>query len=64
MKATIRMEGPKSAIVGFTLILIVLNVFVQGDQFNEELFIKPLPPTHLYANFQFITIVDHDSSRK
>lgn len=58
------MEGSiRGAIFGYT-VLVILNVFVHGDQFNEELFIKPLPPTHLYANFQFVTLVDNDCSRK
>ncbi|XP_059048121.1 GPI transamidase component PIG-T [Achroia grisella] len=42
----------------------VLSVYstVHGDDFKEEMFIKPLPPSHLYTYFQFITIVNHKSS--
>lgn len=42
--------------------IIVLGAY--GDQFHEELFIKPLPPAHLYSYFQFITLVEHGSSCK
>ena len=27
-----------------------------GDEFNEELLLKPLPTGHLYGHFQFTTI--------
>ncbi|KAI5635742.1 gpi16 subunit, GPI transamidase component domain-containing protein [Phthorimaea operculella] len=49
----------------FLCVLIGLTVViyqVQGDDFKEEIFIKPIPPTHLYVNFQFVTLVDSDSS--
>uniref|UniRef100_A0A2A4JUH8 GPI transamidase component PIG-T n=1 Tax=Heliothis virescens TaxID=7102 RepID=A0A2A4JUH8_HELVI len=37
-------------------------LFVRGDDFKEELYIKPLPPTHLYSYFQFVTLVDGETS--
>ncbi|XP_068626672.1 GPI transamidase component PIG-T [Battus philenor] len=37
-------------------LLLFTNIFyVSGDDFKEEIYIKPLPPTHLYVYFQFIT---------
>lgn len=36
--------------------------YIHCDDFKEELFIKPLPPTHLYAYFQFVTVVNDDTS--
>ncbi|XP_072945035.1 GPI transamidase component PIG-T [Epargyreus clarus] len=47
------------------LLLIALSygpIFIFADDFNEEMFIKPLPPSHLYINFQFITLVDGHTS--
>ncbi|CAG4979355.1 unnamed protein product [Parnassius apollo] len=35
--------------------------YVCADDFKEEIFIKPLPPTHLYVYFQFITISEESS---
>lgn len=37
------------------LLLSVAIVYVVADDFKEEIFIKPLPPTNLYVYFQFIT---------
>lgn len=34
------------------------------DDFKEELFLKPLLPTHVYAYFQFITLVDSKETCK
>lgn len=44
------------------LLLTTLLFCVHCDEFHEELFIKPLPPTHLYTYFQFLTLVDSDTS--
>ncbi|CAK1544614.1 unnamed protein product [Leptosia nina] len=44
----------------YTLILIFLfsgALNVCGDDFKEEIYIKPLPPMHLYTYFQFITLI-------
>ncbi|KAJ8735454.1 hypothetical protein PYW07_007074 [Mythimna separata] len=35
---------------------------VRCDDFKEELYIKPLPPTHLYSYFQFVTLVNSELS--
>ncbi|KAL4702031.1 hypothetical protein ACJJTC_019575 [Scirpophaga incertulas] len=39
----------------FISVLSIVFIGVFCDEFIEELFIKPLPPTHLYSYFQFIT---------
>ncbi|XP_026319788.1 GPI transamidase component PIG-T [Hyposmocoma kahamanoa] len=39
-------------------ITILLISSVVGDEFKEEIFFKPLPPTHLYSFFQFVTLVN------
>lgn len=43
---------------------IILTAFlsIHCDDFKEELFIKPLPPTHLYSFFQFVTLAQGDAS--
>lgn len=42
--------------VAGSFFLIVLCVGAENeDEFNEELFLKPLPTGHLYAHFQFTT---------
>ncbi|KAG7310932.1 hypothetical protein JYU34_003772 [Plutella xylostella] len=45
---------------------IVISVFIllaaANDEFKEEIFLKPLPPTHLYSFFQFITLVNNENS--
>lgn len=43
-------------------VIIVANVY--SDDFMEEIFIKPLPPSHLYAHFQFVTLVSSENSCK
>lgn len=40
----------------------ILCARVYGDDFKEEMFIKPLLPTHLYTYFQFITQVNDETS--
>ncbi|CAH0766927.1 unnamed protein product [Diatraea saccharalis] len=45
------------------LIIFMTAVFgAFGDDFIEEIFIKPLPPTHLYSYFQFITLINNNDS--
>lgn len=48
----------------FSIISVILFVYVHGDEFNEELYIKPLLPAHVYTFFQFITLVKNDVSCK
>lgn len=48
----------------FIILLFVFILGARGDDFKEELFIKPLLPNNVYVYFQFITIVDTDSSSK
>ncbi|CAH0695106.1 unnamed protein product [Spodoptera exigua] len=43
-------------------ILFTCCLCVRCDEFKEELFFKPLPPTHLYSYFQFVTLVDSELS--
>lgn len=45
-------------------ITILLISSVLGDEFKEEIFFKPLPPTHLYSFFQFVTLVNSEFSCK
>lgn len=45
-------------------ITILLISSVVGDEFKEEIFFKPLPPTHLYSFFQFVTLVNSGFSCK
>ncbi|KAF4516877.1 hypothetical protein B566_EDAN011221, partial [Ephemera danica] len=40
----------------FLVLIVFCNAFVLEDQFEEELYLKPLPSGHVYANFQFTTI--------
>ncbi|CAB3240438.1 unnamed protein product [Arctia plantaginis] len=48
--------------------LLLYNIFfivfscIHCDVFKEELFIKSLPPSHLYTHFQFVTLVNSDTS--
>ncbi|XP_023949026.2 GPI transamidase component PIG-T [Bicyclus anynana] len=35
---------------------------IKGDDFKEEMFIKPLPPSHLYVYFQFLTLANGEES--
>lgn len=46
----------------FWIIFISAYSVVRSDDFKEEMYIKPLPPSHLYTYFQFITIVNHKST--
>lgn len=46
------------------LILFGLIISTKGDDFKEEMFIKPLPPTHLYVYFNFVTLVNGEQSCK
>lgn len=46
------------------LIFLAVTVRVYGDDFIEEILIKPLPPTHLYVHFQFVTLVTSENSCK
>ncbi|CAG9581258.1 unnamed protein product [Danaus chrysippus] len=48
--------------ITFFLLFATLIHLNKGDEFMEEIFIKPLPPSHLYVYFQFITLVDGDSN--
>lgn len=49
----------------FFIAVFIETIFnANGDLFNEELFIKPLPPAHLYTYFQFITLVNDNLSCK
>ncbi|OWR54026.1 GPI transamidase component PIG-T like protein [Danaus plexippus plexippus] len=50
--------------ITFFLLFATLIHLNKGDEFREEIFIKPLPPSHLYVYFQFITVVDEDSNYK
>ncbi|PZC73584.1 hypothetical protein B5X24_HaOG209413 [Helicoverpa armigera] len=43
-------------------VFLTYFLFVRGDDFKEELYIKPLPTTHLYSYFQFVTLVDGETS--
>ncbi|KAM3967678.1 LOW QUALITY PROTEIN: phosphatidylinositol glycan anchor biosynthesis class T [Aphomia sociella] len=43
------------------IILITACTYVLGDDFKEEIYIKPLPPSHLYTYFQFVTLINHKS---
>jgi hypothetical protein len=45
-------------------VFVTIIVGACGDDFMEEIFIKPLPPTHLYAYFQFVTLLKTDDSCK
>ncbi|XP_022117448.2 GPI transamidase component PIG-T [Pieris rapae] len=45
----------------FLLFLISKTISVSSDDFKEELYIKPLPPMHLYVYFQFITLITGDA---
>ncbi|CAH0405472.1 unnamed protein product [Chilo suppressalis] len=47
--------------MAFCIIFLTLILGAFGEEFIEEIFIKPLPPTHLYSYFQFITLVDTES---
>ncbi|XP_050346398.1 GPI transamidase component PIG-T [Nymphalis io] len=42
--------------------LFTLILQIKGDAFKEEIFIKPLPPSHLYVNFHFVTLVNGEAS--
>ncbi|KAG6452408.1 hypothetical protein O3G_MSEX007619 [Manduca sexta] len=53
--------GRSTFILRVTIFLISL-ICVQGDTFHEELVIKPFLPAHLYTYFQFITLVNSESS--
>ncbi|XP_053610775.1 GPI transamidase component PIG-T [Plodia interpunctella] len=44
------------------LVLMTCVIAAQTDDFKEEIFIKPLLPAHLYTHFQFITIIDDNST--
>ncbi|XP_063357513.1 GPI transamidase component PIG-T [Cydia amplana] len=46
----------------FYITFVAAATQVFGDDFKEELFIKPLLPTHLYTYFQFITHIKDESS--
>ncbi|XP_028035044.1 GPI transamidase component PIG-T isoform X3 [Bombyx mandarina] len=47
----------------FFIAVFIETIFnANGDLFNEELFIKPLPPAHLYTYFQFTTLVNDNLS--
>ncbi|CAH0592331.1 unnamed protein product [Chrysodeixis includens] len=46
----------------FCSILITVFRCVYCDDFKEEIFLKPLPPTHLYGYFQFVTLVNSETS--
>lgn len=52
----------KPQIITF-IFLISQTLRVSGDDFKEELFIKPLPPMHLYVYFQFITLITGDACK-
>lgn len=52
---------------GLFLNLIICTttlLYAYADEYHEELFIKPLPPAHLYTYFQFLTLVDSEYSCK
>ncbi|XP_071863656.1 phosphatidylinositol glycan anchor biosynthesis class T [Bombus fervidus] len=40
----------------FILVTLMKCVFPQNDFFDEELMLKPLPSSHVYAYFQFTTV--------
>ncbi|XP_034834289.1 GPI transamidase component PIG-T [Maniola hyperantus] len=35
---------------------------IKGDDFKEEMFIKPMPPSHLYVYLQFLTLANGEKS--
>lgn len=37
---------------------------IKGDDFKEEMFIKPLPPSDLYVYLQFLTLANGTESCK
>ncbi|XP_041975758.1 uncharacterized protein LOC121730682 [Aricia agestis] len=46
----------------FCVLLLFIFIYrASCDDFKEEIFIKPLPPSHLYVNFNFITTLNGDS---
>lgn len=50
----------KPEILSIIIAIVTLALAVKCDDFKEEIFIKPLPPSHLYVNFNFVTLIDGD----
>ncbi|XP_013194759.2 GPI transamidase component PIG-T [Amyelois transitella] len=48
--------------LGRFFVLLISVILAHSDDFKEEILIKPLPPTHLYTYFQFITSINNQSS--
>ncbi|KAF7386469.1 hypothetical protein HZH68_013601 [Vespula germanica] len=43
-------------LISISVLFIINSVYTHLDSFDEELFLKPLPSSHVYAYFQFTTI--------